>query len=199
MKKIIFGRASISVLLGAVLLTFFLLGKSLNTVSACTEEACPSESPCPTPTVDVCDNLDGDQATLPGGMEVDNGFCSCTDGYHEVNSEGYRVAEDGLSDFTCEPDSTPTPESTPGDQCDNVEGFQANVPDNWFQLPDSKICRQFQYGGPPPPPEVSTQGQVLGTSIMAGTGSFDGVLYQAIMGLGAVLTSFGLKKILHKV
>lgn len=37
------------------------------------------------------------------------------------------------------------------------------------------------------------QGQVLGASTMAGTGSFDETLYQAIMIVGATLSAFGFK------
>lgn len=40
---------------------------------------------------------------------------------------------------------------------------------------------------------ASPQGQVLGASTMAGTGSFDEMVYQAIMTVGATLSAFGIK------
>lgn len=94
------------------------------------------------------------------------------------------------------PSATPTPEPTPtpGDLCTNMDGFQGNIPDGWFQInTDSTFCRQFQYGGAPTPPPA-TAGQVLGASTMAATGGFMETLYQAIMGLGGILTLKGLKK-----
>jgi hypothetical protein len=39
----------------------------------------------------------------------------------------------------------------------------------------------------------NTGGQVLGASTMAGTGSFEEVFYQAIMGIGATLSAIGVK------
>lgn len=92
----------------------------------------------------------------------------------------------------CEATPTPAPTPTPGDQCTNLDGFQSKVPDGWFQISaGSTICRQFSYGGPPTPGE--SQGQVLGASTMAGTGSFAEYAYLAIMGLGGALTTLGFK------
>ncbi len=48
-------------------------------------------------------------------------------------------------------------------------------------------------GDPGTPAGTGTGGQVLGASTMAGTGSFAEVFYQAIMGIGATLSAFGLK------
>ena len=107
----------------------------------------------------------------------------------------------------CEGDCpTSTPTSTPnGDVCTNVDGIQTGLPgsDWYFVSEGSTICRQFQYGGPNGSTGstggsvlgASTQGQVLGASTMAGTGSFAETIYQAIMGLGGLLTFKGVKKL----
>lgn len=98
------------------------------------------------------------------------------------------------------PSATPVPAITPdpNDMCTNIDGVQLIIPEGWFQIsPDSTFCRQFQYGGP----QVSDgqasepQGQVLGASTMAGTGGFAETFYQAIMGVGALLTLKGVKKL----
>jgi hypothetical protein len=81
---------------------------------------CPSPSPSPTPTPipvkDYCKNLDGIQEVLPDGMVVEEGFCSCALGYHEViESNGLRtlVVADGYNNFTCEKDVIPEPQPAP--------------------------------------------------------------------------------------
>jgi hypothetical protein len=142
------------------------------------------------PVVDVCQNLDGDQATLPDGMQVDEkGFCSCRDGYHEVNPEGLRVVFDGLPSFTCVADE-PTPDP---DVCKNIDGVQTGVPDGMHLDAAGINCVNFTPAGPPENPSNPPQGQILGTSTMAGTGSFAENLYLAIMTLGGIITTVGVK------
>jgi hypothetical protein len=106
--------------------------------------------------------------------------------------------------FNCDPGTpTPTPSPTPFDICINIDGIQTTVPEGWYQVsPDNYNCRQFQYGGPesshkdnPGSPAVGGigGGQVLGTSTMAGVGSFTENLYMSIMILGGTLLGLGIK------
>ncbi len=101
-------------------------------------------------------------------------------------------------DGDCEPTPTPTPTPTVNpDVCANMDGIQSEVPQGMHLDPTGKDCLNWSESGAPESPSVS-QGQVLGASTMAGTGSFDSVLYQVIMGIGATITSFGFKKALRK-
>lgn len=153
--------------------------------------------------IDVCSNLDGDQETLPSGMEVvEENFCQCKAGYYEVNSEGKRVALDGLSNFTCEPEATPTPDP---DVCKNIDGIQTSVPEGQHLDASGLNCVNWSGSGPAPRNDEATgttgtvlgastaKGRVLGATTMAGTGSFAEVFYQAIMGVGATISAFGIK------
>jgi len=153
-------------------------------------------------TIDVCSNLDGNQETLPDGMQVNSDhFCSCKDGYHEVNSEGLKVSFDGLANFTCVAD---VPVQDP-DVCTNIDGIQTSVPDGMHINSTGHECENWGQSGPAPRNDEgtgtsgqvlgasTTNGQVLGASTMAGTGSFEETIFQAIMSIGATLSAFGLK------
>lgn len=167
-------------------------------------DECPTNCMLEEPT-DYCANLDGDQTTIPDGMEVvSESFCQCKEGYNEVNSDGQVVAQDGLSNFTCvakEPTPTPTPNP---DLCLNIDGIQYTVPEGLHINATGVECVAYGTPGVEQPSSSSTGtvlgastsvggGQVLGASTMAGTGSFDQMAYQAIMVLGGTLSAFGIK------
>ncbi len=99
---------------------------------------------------------------------------------------------------------TPTPVAIPDpDVCHNIDGVQTSVPDGMHLDPTGLNCLNWSQSGPPVRNDEgtgsqvlgasTTRGQVLGASTMAGTGSFDESLYQAIMSIGATLSAFGLK------
>jgi len=81
---------------------------------------------------------------------------------------------------------TPTPDP---DVCANIEGVQLNVPGDLHLDASGKNCVAYEFGGPQP----GGNGQVLGASTMAETGGFAENLYLAIMTLGGLFTSKGLK------
>ena len=91
----------------------------------------------------------------------------------------------------------------PSDVCTNIDGVQTSLPgkDWYFVGEGSTICRQFEYGGSSSNGSNGGQvlgastGQVLGASTMAATGSFAETFYQAIMGIGGLLTAKGIKKL----
>lgn len=91
-----------------------------------------------------------------------------------------------VTDKDCSQEGTPTPTPTPkgtplscgGDQHLNAGGTE---------------CVSFSQAGAPPG-GGSPQGQVLGASTMAGTGSFASTAYLAIMALGGTISAFGIKK-----
>lgn len=66
---------------------------------------------------------------------------------------------------------SPTPTETPLDVCPNLDGIQTSIPNDYHMDAAGKNCVQFQMGGAPPPPNV-TSPQVLGTStsVLAATG-----------------------------
>ncbi len=74
--------------------------------------------------------------------------------------------------------STPTPVATPTPAPKNDDGG------------DGLGCATHDCSGNT---SNTSQGQVLGASTMAGTGSFEETLYQAIMTVGATLSAFGVK------
>lgn len=103
-----------------------------------------------------------------------------------------------------EPTPTPEPTVTPGDVCWNLEGIQTSVPDGYHKDTPDGACNTYEFGGPPSggngpqgqvlgTSTVAGKGQVLGASTMAKTGGFEETLYQAIMVIGGTLTGFGLK------
>jgi hypothetical protein len=214
--KYISGGASILAVTAIFVLAAFFLGKSLTPVSA-TVEACFCHNINNNPET-ICTDNEGLINGHMGHVETDFdtlGACTGTPTPTPTPSSSSSPTPTPTPTPTpeqceedCEPTSTPTPTPTPtpgdGDICSTIDGVQTSIPDGWFQLPDSTICRQFQFGGPPPPPEAGSQvlgastGQVLGASTMAGAGSFDSALYQVIMGLGGIITSFGLKNVLRK-
>lgn len=128
-------------------------------------------------------------------------------------SEGWEdwavtaVDTDPFSANACEreatstPGPTATPEVTPDpDVCKNIDGIQTSLPEGSHIDASGKNCVWF---GVPGVPEsiggtnvlgVSTTGQVLGASTMAGTGAVEDALFNSIFTLGSFLTSFGIMK-----
>jgi hypothetical protein len=112
---------------------------------------------------------------------------------------------------TPEESGSPTPTSTLNpDLCTNIDGVQTSVPDGMHINATGHECVNYELGGAPAPQGGSaaqvlgtstttvSSSQVLGANTMGGAGSFDSMLYQAIMGLGGIITSFGIKKALRK-
>ena len=142
----------------------------------------PPEGANPGACPDVCPNLEGNQATVPNGYHLNN-------------------------DGQCAADTTPTPNP---DVCPNIPGIQYSFPFNMHLDAAGQNCVDLDQAGPPPNNgngggnnqqvlgASTTQGQVLGASTMAGTGSFAEELYLAIMGLGGIFSFAGIKKALKK-
>lgn len=91
---------------------------------------------------------------------------------------------------TIEPTLTPTPDT---DVCDNIDGIQTGVPEGQHLDASGNNCVSFSDSNPPEN-NSTPQGQVLGSSTLASTGSFLESFYMAIMGIGATLFGKGLKK-----
>lgn len=170
------------------------------------------ENECSTPDeeepTDVCDNLDGIQEETPDGYINDEGYCYIPEEPIDVcpNIEGNQESlPDGYhydDQENCVPDereSTPSPSPTPNpDVCLNIDGIQTSVPDGLHLGADGTSCVAFSQPGVDNPSGGAPQGQVLGASTMAGTGSFLENLYLAIMGIGATLSIKGFKKATKK-
>jgi hypothetical protein len=103
---------------------------------------------CPQPPPpDVCPNIEGNQATIPDGMQKDESgncvpipppdVCPNLDGIQESLPEGMILDEDG----NCVP---PPP---PPDVCPNIEGLQ-------IALPQGMVFDESGNCVPPPPPDV---------------------------------------------
>ena len=94
----------------------------------------------------------------------------------------------------CDSEVCPTPTASP-----TVTSTPATTTSNGGSgVSDGLGCANHDCSSHPSTPNQilgasTTNGQVLGTSTMAGTGSFDETFYQAIMSLGAVLSAFGIK------
>lgn len=102
---------------------------------------------------------------------------------------------------TSTPTSTPVATETPNsDLCANIDGIQYSIPEGKHLDASGKNCVEF---GVPGGPESGIGGgqvlgtstsQVLGASTMAGTGAVTDAFFNAIFGLGSLLTSFGIMK-----
>jgi hypothetical protein len=138
---------------------------------------------------------------FPGGSTKSDNFKVKAEDEEEGDVEGCtdRTATNFNSNATKDDGSclfngngTPTP--TPFDACTNVAGIQTSVPEGWFKVSENSTeCREFQMPGPPTGDSSEPQGQVLGASTMAATGSFTENLYLGIMAIGAALTLTGVK------
>ena len=122
---------------------------------------------------------------------------ACSDNHHCI-----RVSGSGSNSCTdnddCETNHTPTPTPTVTPTITPTATPVPTTPLNCTgdQHPDAsgQNCVSFTPAGPPPEgPYTPPQGQVLGASTMAGTGSFAENLYIAIMGLGGIITALGIK------
>lgn len=74
---------------------------------------CEKDEDCvtPTPPIDVCLNIVGNQSEVPANMQANSDhICSCQEGYHEVATD-YKGEQQ--EEFTCEPDVAPTPSPEP--------------------------------------------------------------------------------------
>jgi hypothetical protein len=219
MSKFNTGKASVLALTAVLAVAAFLLGKSITSVNACTtapvncvggwdytdvcSKSCGGGLSQQVFNISIpasnggtaCTNNQGDliwsdpscntkacEVQCPDNASPNsNNVCECNSGYHEVNSDGQTVEEDHIANFTCVADPTPvpTPLNCTGDQHPDAAGLN---------------CVSFSQAGPPPQgPYTPPQGQVLGASTMAGTGSFAENLYIAIMGLGGIITALGVK------
>lgn len=100
-----------------------------------------------------------------------------------------EVADDSLCSNTPVDEPTPTDD---GDVCDNIDGIQTGVPEGLHIDASGRNCVAFSNSNPPEN-NSTPQGQVLGATAMASTGSFAETLYQVVMGLGGLLTVKGVK------
>lgn len=102
-----------------------------------------------------------------------------TDNSWDLNDGSYPEASCTTPEILT---STPTPSVSPN--CTGDTHLDAA----------GKNCVSFQYGGPSQS-SGTTNGQVLGASTMAATGSFTEALNLAVMTLGGILTSFGARRL----
>ncbi len=174
---------------------------------ACTLEE-PDYSSCPVGTCPGPETCGYDGGTVPdgkGGTTTCDPTDPCEDtrthvcpdstatNYDESIDSETEVADRAVCTYeTSTPTPVPTPEPTPlvcgGDTHPDAAG---------------KNCVSYQLGGAPAPSSstttttavlgASTNQQVLGTSTMAKTGSFEENLYLAIIALGGILTFKGIK------
>jgi hypothetical protein len=128
----------------------------------------PDSTPSPTPS-----DCEGPCPTA--SPEPEDDACPNLDGFQENVPEGYIVDNED----NCVPEPTPTPLVCSGDQHLDAAGLN---------------CVSFELGGPPAGGN-GPQGQVLGATTMASTGSFTENLNLAIMLLGGTLSAFGIKNL----
>jgi hypothetical protein len=126
----------------------------------------------PTPPVDECTNLPGDQAEVPPGYTQDeNGVCTkdetttpppvdvCSNinGNQATIPAGYHAGPNG----TCVQDATTPP---PVDVCSNINGNQATIPAGYHAGPNNTCVQDQTTTAPaavpltattPPPPQTS--------------------------------------------
>lgn len=230
MVKFDAGKTSLVTLCAVLTISFLLLGKSLNTISAHHNDngngdpgqdnggwsACVPSADCGTydgnktktvyiDPIEEChsgyhhqdggdwdkrckkdDKCGRDDKDCHDEQEPDN---SCPDGYTKIGekkdakcskviTQSCKISEDDYKACAQTPAPTPVPPTCGSDEHLNLQGT---------------MCLKFELGGAPPPPPASTQGQVLGASTMAGTGSFEENLYFAMMVIGGTITAFGIK------
>jgi len=192
MKKFNAGKASVLVLLAAFFVVALLLGKSFTVVHANEVHLdhtvfSPTPTPTPTPTKSSCDDHDcnhdhGKDDNCPKKSPTPTPTptptknpCEDFSRDHDSHDDKRCASPSPSPSPSASPSATPAPTSTPGFTNDGGDGLGCAVHD----------C-SGNYVAPP-------QGQVLGASTMAKTGSFEEVFYQAIMGIGATLSTFGLK------
>lgn len=204
MNKLVAGKASVLVLTAVLAVSAFLLGRSLSTVSAIAGTAGLGDQ-CDV----VQDSDDESHNCAPGlicveqGQGNGNGFCQALSTGTPTPTSSPTASPTPTNEPTatpsCEqrencPTPSPEPTSTPnGDVCANLDGIQTGLPEGYHFDNDGVNCLKFEYGGPSNGGGSAPQGQVLGASTMAGTGSFTESLYLAIMAMGGALTAKGLK------
>jgi hypothetical protein len=158
--------------------------------------ACTNSTPPPT-DFDACPNIEGNQASVPEGMDLDEeGNCVTPppgESPYCLNGETIWVSDEedppeGATLGSCRIEPTPD-----NDVCDNIDGVQTSVPEGLHLDGGGINCVSFSNPGTPENPS-GPQGQVLGATTMAGAGSFAEDAYLAIMLLGGTLSGFGIKK-----
>ena len=211
-KKLVSGKATLLTLFAAVVSSAFLLGKSLTSVNATFQSVTichgTGNGTYQTITVDNEGELNGHinhQANLGDLIPAPNGVCpeptATATGSPEPSGTPQPTIDpcDGpCPTATATPEASATPEPTVNpDVCLNLDGIQTGVPEGLHLGADQTSCVAFSQAGPPQRNDegTSTTGQVLGASTMAGTGTFTETLYQAIMGLGGLLSFKGFKSL----
>lgn len=157
-------------------------------INDCPQGDNPTPTPTPTPSI---------SPTPAPQCKHENAECSINDS-QKMCCEGLTcmIDDNPSGNGHCEKSSeepTPTPTPTPTSTVEPTPTSSSNSSSSGNDGGDGLGCATHDCSG-----NVIPQGQVLGASTMAGTGSFNSMLYQAIMGLGGIITSFGLKKALHK-
>ncbi|MGA2910883.1 MAG: hypothetical protein ABSE04_03755 [Candidatus Microgenomates bacterium] len=145
----------------------------------------PTPTPTPTPTHDPCDKKDYDHDEDHGDKD-----CQSPSPTPTITPTPTSTPCIPNEDHQC-PTATPVPSESP---IATPEATVTPVPtDNnssgGNDGGDGLGCAVHDCSTHPTPP----QGQVLGASTMAGTGSFDLTFYQAIMGIGGIFTFKGIK------
>jgi len=203
-QKINAGKASVLVLTAIFVISAFLLGKSLTSVSA-TTEVCFCHNVNHNPHT-ICTSNQGEINGHSG--HVNNGsdtlgacasptpIATSTATATATATSTATVTATATSTSSGEPTATPTSEPTTNpDVCLNLDGVQTGVPDGLHLGADGTSCVAFSQAGVQDPTggQPQVQGQVLGASTMAKTGTFAENLYLAIMTLGGLFTFKGLK------
>lgn len=152
--------------------------------------------------IDVCANIPEDQATVPAGYHQVKDNCYLVEGFCPTacGQEASRVPDGNGEYKSC--DTTNACENpSDGDLCTNIPGVQKDVPEGMHINSTGHECENWSGSGPAPRNDEgvggavlgASTGKVLGASTMAGTGTFSEIFYQAIMGIGATLSAFGIK------
>lgn len=151
---------------------------------------------------EVCNDELEDTMIFERGICTNPGYEAVVVPNNEDNPSG-KPWETGMDRY-CVISVTPEPTPDP-DVCKNIDGVQTSVPEGQHLDASGLNCVNWSGSGPAPRNDEGTgttgtvlgastvKGQVLGATTMAGTGSFAEVFYQAIMGIGATLSAFGIK------
>jgi hypothetical protein len=193
MKSLSAGRASILALFAAVVVSTFLLGNSITPASAVAEKVYVCKyvgTPGVDETLQTGNNpIEVSVNALPNGWSI-GGFFNDNQGRSFVLATVPQDPEPDVNDCPPPSSGSPTPTAT-------ATATPTATPSETPTATPTPVSTPGLTDAGPPINNGGPAGQVLGTSTsaMAATGSFAETLYQAIMGLGGILSLKGFKKL----
>ena len=170
--------------------------------------SCGTPSPTPTATaegkIDWCHTEpNGNSQTLnlpPSALQNAGHMDASGNPLHAGDHAGACATPTATATATATSTATSQPTINPCALLDIQDGCATSTPtaipsETATATPTPVSTPGLTEAGPPHRDSETSGGQVLGASTMAGTGSFAETLYQAIMGLGGILSFKGLKKL----